>query len=280
MSAAAPCSRYCWGPVHIHSQSESLGTDLWRMAQAVMGIPGLMGEVIESEDTEAQPLTHRVVVHLCLRLMGLMAIGAASILILASGIAVVVEKIVDKMDGLRGVKESVEQFGRALKEQERIIEEFGPLLDLTDKVAEISAKVEQKTEEVKENTRDLDELEAIYPLKAELLERVSGMIRSVETVLPSRNVNSTIQTRIGVLKQIAEEERQMKELAARLHELMASAEKKAEKIEPLVAQATLQTAIKEVQIAGLQQSVGEFVAVTIELGTGGQNGGTIQQVLA
>jgi uncharacterized coiled-coil DUF342 family protein len=256
------------------------------MAQAVMGIPGLIGEVIESEDKKAQSLTQRVVDHLSLRLMGIMAIGAVAMLILASGIAVVVERIVDRIDGLRGVKKSVEQFGHALKEQERIIEEFRPLLELSDKVVEISAKVEQKTEEVKENTRDLDELKANYPLKAELLERVSDMITRVETDLPGRISNppgleeKAIQMRIGVSNQIEEEKRQMKELAARLNGLIASAEKKAEKIAPLVAGATLQTAIKEVQIASLQQSVGEFVAITIEHRTGVPNGDTIQQPLA
>lgn len=280
MSAVVPCSRCCWGPVHVHSQSESLGTDLWRMAQAVMGIPGLMGEVIASKDAEAQPLTQRVVDYLCLRLMGIMAIGAVAMLILASGIAVSVERIVDKMDGLRGVKKSVEQFGHALKEQERIIEEFRPLLDLSDKVHEISAKVEQKTEEVKENTRALDELEASYPSKAKLLEKVSEMITRVEIVLPGQSVSSTIQTRIEVLKKIAEEQRQMKELAMRLNELIASAEKKADKLMPLVAQATLQTAIKEDQIANLQKSVGEFIAITVEPSSGVSNGGAVQQILA
>jgi len=257
------------------------------MAQAVMGIPGLIGEVIESEDTKAQSLTQRVVDHLSLRLMGIMAIGAVAMLILASGIAVVVERIVDRIDGLRGVKKSVEQFGHALKEQERIIEEFRPLIDLSsDLVAKISAKVEQKTEEVKETTRDLDELKANYSSHADQLKRVSDMMTRIETDLPSRISNppgleeKAIQMRIGVSNQIEEEKRQMKELAARLNGLIASAEKKAEKIAPLVAGATLQTAIKEVQIASLQQSVGEFVAITIEHRAGVPNGDTIQQPLA
>ncbi len=272
MSIATSCSHYCWGPIHIHPQSESLSQDLWMIGQSITGIPGLISEVAASQDAEVQPLTERIVDHIYLGLMGFLALSSAPVWLAGAGIALVGEKALESIDVLHGMAIKVEKFGRSLSEQEKIIEEFGPILDLSDKVADISKKAEQKTAELKKSTEALDELEKNYEPNADLLERTSEMLNRLQTALTERISQANITglkekqltARVTVLKQIEKEEHQMKLLAERINEFIERVGGKAQKLDQLQIEATLSTQVKEEQITGLQRDVQSLQTALIQ----------------
>lgn len=214
-------------------------------------------------------MTEKIVDHLCLGFMGLLAFAAAPIWIAGAGATVIVEKALDKIDALHGMATRVEQFGLSLTEQEKIIAEFGPLLELADKVAAITSKAEQKTQELKKSTSELEELAASYQPNADLLEKVSLMITRVHDSLTKRltgieEVN--LQRRLEVVKQIAEEEQQMELIATELRDLIERVSIKAVKLDQLAVETTLATRVKGMQITNLKKSVEIVVELPEETG--------------
>jgi hypothetical protein len=242
------------------------------IGQSITGIPGLISEVAASQDAEVQPLTERIVDHIYLGLMGFLALSSAPVWLAGAGIALVGEKALESIDVLHGMAIKVEKFGRSLSEQEKIIEEFGPILDLSDKVADISKKAEQKTAELKKSTEALDELEKNYEPNADLLERTSEMLNRLQTALTERISQANITglkekqltARVTVLKQIEKEEHQMKLLAERINEFIERVGGKAQKLDQLQIEATLSTQVKEEQITGLQRDVQSLQTALIQ----------------
>jgi hypothetical protein len=205
-----------------------LSQDLLMMGQSMTGMPGLLSEVAARQDSKVQPLAERVVDHVYFGLMGMLALGSAPLWGISAGVAWAGEKFIEKLDVLHGMAANVKKFGRSLDEQEAIIQEFGPLLDLSDKVADLNAKIVKKTADLKQSTGELDELETNYKPHADLLVRVSDMISRLEKALPKRisqkNITGleekTLLLRVTVLKQIEEEESQIGLLSQRLNGLM------------------------------------------------------------
>lgn len=253
---------YFWGLIHIPpTQSGSLAHDMWMMGKAMMGMPGLITEVAAQPARETQPWGERIVDQITLRFMGAMAVGAVPFWLTGTGIVFAFEKVVDLIEILPGMKAKIEQFGRSLEEQQRIIQAFGPLLELADKIEELITKTKQKTEETKKNTQALEELAVSYPPNVDMLEKVSLMITRVETVLKTPKEMKGVEvknfeTRAKVLKQIEEEERQFKELAAELLGIIERVEKKEATLRKQQEEATQRAEKKGDQIDVLQKSVG------------------------
>lgn len=270
MSAnTTPCSCYCVGPVHVHPQS-TVSQDLLMVSQSLAGIPGLLQEAASASDaeTEAQPLTERIVDNIYFSLGGLLALGSSPVVMAGSAIAYVGEQLLATIDVLHGMTKKVEQFGRSLDEQEKIITAFGPLLELPDRIAEISKKTAQKTEKVERSTKELDELAANYPQHADLLARVGDTITRLETSLIPRisaeNINGmqakALAARVKVLEQIAEGERQMKLLAARLNGVITRIGEKDAEFEKIEAKMAASAQAKGAHIDALQSDADSLAA--------------------
>ncbi|HUD01785.1 MAG TPA: hypothetical protein VMR37_05625 [Rhabdochlamydiaceae bacterium] len=197
-----------------------------------------------------------------------MALGSSPVVMAGSAIAYVGEQLLATIDVLHGMTKKVEQFGRSLDEQEKIITAFGPLLELPDRIAEISKKTAQKTEKVERSTKELDELAANYPQHADLLARVGDTITRLETSLIPRisaeNINGmqakALAARVKVLEQIAEGERQMKLLAARLNGVITRIGEKDAEFEKIEAKMAASAQAKGAHIDALQSDADSLAA--------------------
>jgi hypothetical protein len=266
---APPCGSYCLGPVHVHPQT-TLSQDLLMVGHSLAGLPGLLGEASSHQEpqTPAQPLTEKIVDNIYFGVMSVLAVGSAPVLVVSAGVAYVGEKVLETIDILHGMGKKVEEFGRGLSEQEKIIEQlFGPLLALTEKVADLSRKTVERTQEVKNNTSELTQLAASYPVQGPLLERVSALLIHLESDLPPQISHEKISgmkeqaliSRITILKQIADEERILKELAARLNGIMVRVGQKAEILHQLGVEVTQTTQTKDIHLIDLQREA-ELIA--------------------
>ncbi|MBS0649363.1 MAG: hypothetical protein JSS10_09095 [Verrucomicrobia bacterium] len=259
------CTRYCWGPLHIHPQSESLSDDLWRIGTALTRIPGFFEEAASYQDPlrPAEPLTQRVVDNIFLGLMALTALGSAPFVMASSGVAYVGEKFLDKVDILQRVAEKVQIFGVSLKEQEKMIADFKPLLELVDKIPQIAQQAEQKTAAYIESTRELHELQEKYRAHPAILEKISRMIARLQELLPKlieeKKSNALqqrlLKQRLQVAAQISDEEQKIKALQARLQGVVARVQEKNARLQQLTRQVTYSTQRKDQQVEALAAHV-------------------------
>jgi hypothetical protein len=247
------------GPVHVHPQQSTVSQDLLMAGQTLAAIPGLFQEAASAHDA-AQPLKEEIVDKFIFSLGGMMALASSPMLIAGSAIAYVGEKLFATIDSLPGMAKKVEEFGYSLDEQEKIIAKFGPLLELPGRIAEVAKKTEQKTEEVKKSTKELDELAAHYPQHADLLVRVGDTLTRLETVviprISAQNINGmqakAFAARVTVLQQIAKEERQMTLLAARLDSVITRISEKDAEFEKIEAKMAASAQAKGAHIDALQ----------------------------
>jgi len=238
-----------------------LSQDLWMMGQSMMGMPGLLSAVAARQDSEVQPLAERVADHVYFSLMGMLALCSAPFWGVGAGMAWAGERLIEKLDAVHTMGVNVQKFSRSLAEQEALIKAFGPLLDLSDKVADLNVKIVETTATVRQSTRELDELQNNYLPHADRLVRVGDMISRLQRTLPERISHATgleqhtLLTRVAVLKQIEEQERQMKLLGQRLNETIERVGKKAKQLQKIQEQVAQSTQEKGEQIAGLQRDV-------------------------
>jgi hypothetical protein len=249
------CSRYCWGPLHIHPQSENLSNDLWMIGKTLAQIPSFFEEAAAYQDPHrpVQPLIERVVDNIFLGLVGVTALGASPVVVAGAGVAYIGERVLGTVDALHGAAEKTHVFGEALKEQRTLIENFGPLLELTDKIPLLAERAEKKAEAYEENSRKLDELQSNFASKPDVFEKVERVVARLNELLPkmlqektSTGMNALLlKQRLEIVHNISEEERKIKELQARLQGMMSRVQEKDEKLQRLKGQVTYSTQQKD-----------------------------------
>lgn len=266
------CSRYCWGPLHIHPQSEHISDDLWMIGKTLVQVPSFFEEAASYHNPHrpAQPLTERVVDNIFLGLMAVTALSAAPIVMAGAGIAYVGERFLGTVDALHQVAEKTHVFGETLKEQQKLIENFGPLLELKDTIPLLAQQAKEKAEAYQESTSRLDELQNNYASHPDLFEKVRAMIARLNDLLPkllkqkiSTGVNELwLKQRLGIVHKIAEEERKIKELQARLQGIMSRVQEKDERLQCLKGQVTYSTQHKDQLLSAVSTAQGALVVIS------------------
>jgi hypothetical protein len=242
------CSRYCWGPLHIHLQSENLSGDLWMLGKSLARIPGFFEEAASYQDPHkpAQPLSERVVDNIFLGLMTITMLGAAPIVMVGAGIANIGERFLGSVDALPRVAEKTQIFGELLKEEQKLIENFEPLLELADTIPLLAQKAEKKAEAYQESIHRLDELQNNYASNPDLFEKVRGVILRLNDFLTKSLQEKTstgvkallLKQKVEVVQKISEEERKIKELQVRLQGIMSRVQEKDVQLHLLRGQVT------------------------------------------
>lgn len=239
----------------------SLSQEMWMQGKAVLAFPGLIGEALAHPADADQTLTEKVSDYVGLQFLRAVSVVSIPPWFAVTGLVFVGEKAWGLFNGLQEMAAQVRQFGRSLEEQKRIIDEFNPLLQLSEKVVKIGEKVRERKEKIEENTRALKELEANYQPHADLLHRVSDMVVYIKTALEKRLAGllvvqeKALQNRMAVLKDIDEEEKQMKQLTVDLLKLIAQAEEKEKQLTREIERATVMTKEKGQRISDLGKSV-------------------------
>jgi uncharacterized protein (UPF0335 family) len=263
------CTRYCWGPFHAHSQSDSLSRDLWMIGKTLTHLPSLFEGAASYQDPlrSIQPLTQRVVDNIILGFMALTALGAAPVVMASAGTAYVAEQFLGKVDAIPHVAEKVQVRGDLINEQKKLIENFGPLLELPGKIPLLAERAEKKAEQVEKDTEELKELQQNYPSNENLLRTIKESIAHISQNLPSlmAEKNSTgadeqlLQEILNMRRKISEKEEEIKKKGKLLQALMAEARKEQDENDRLEKEMTYLTQRKERQLSTLVQNVDSIV---------------------
>lgn len=248
----------------------TLSGELFNTGLAMTVIPGFLEEVASQPINEAQPLAQRVMDTILGFSFGLLAMSAAPAFMTTSGVAFLGEKIFDKIDVLFDMAIKIKESGRSIKEQEEIIKSFGPLLEISAETLKRLIEVAQeKKVQWETTTLKLKDLEENYPANADLLAIVSQRIDFLQTVLPQLISKDKItvlgqralQSRVELVKQISDEEREAQELMNELTELTQSVGAMVTKLECFEAKTAISAETKGELITGL---LGDFELLTAQ----------------
>lgn len=263
------CSRYCWGPLHIHLQSENLSDDLWTLGKSLARIPGFFEEAASYQDPRnpAQPLSERVVDNIFLGFMAVTMITAAPIVMVGAGIANIGERFLGTVDALPRVAEKTQVFGELLKEEQKLIENFSPLLELADTIPLLAQEAEKKAEAYQASTRRLDELQNHYASNPDLFGKVRMVIIRLNDFLTKSLQEKTstgmkellLKQKVEVVQKISEEERKIKELQVRLQGIVSRVQEKDVQLHRLKGQVTVVTQQKDQLVSAVASASGNKI---------------------
>jgi predicted nucleic acid-binding Zn-ribbon protein len=250
--------------VNQSSLPDTAAGELFNAGLAMTVIPGFLEEVASAPTDEAQPLAQRVMDTILGFSFGSLAMSAAPAFVTASGVALIGEKIFDTIDVLFTMAQKVEESGRSIKEQEEIINSFGPLLEISAKTLEQLTEVAKK-EGVRweTSTLKLKDLEKNYPANADLLAIVSQRITFLQAVLPEliskHNITvqrqDTLTRRIKLIKQISDGEKEAQDLMSELTELTQSVDELVTRIERFEPKTAAGASIQGELIAGIHRDM-------------------------
>ncbi len=244
--------------------AESVSKGLFDFGLAMSLLPGFWGEVASDPKAQPKPLTDRIVGFS----FGMMALGAAPVCAAAAGVAFVGEKMFSTIDVLFEMASKVKESGRSIQEQEKIIQSFGPLLEISaETLEELTKKVQEKKQQWDASTLKLIDLEKKYPANADLLDAVRQRIIFLQDVLPTLISKDKItvlgqrvlQSRIELIQQISEEEREARELMEELTALTQSVSQMVTKIERFEVKTAALTEVKGQLITALHGDVESLI---------------------
>lgn len=263
------CTRFCLGPFHVHSQSDSLSRDLWMIGKALTHLPSLFEGAASYQDPlrSTHPLTQRVVDNIVLGFLALTALGATLIVMVSAVVAYVAEQFLGKIDAIPCVAEKVQVRGDLINEQKKLIQNFGPLLELRDKIPLLAERAEKKAEQLEKGTEELKELQQNYPSNENLLRKVKESIAHISQNLPNlmAEKNSTgadeqlLQAILSMRRKISEKKEEIKKKGKLLQALMAEAREEQDENDRLEKEMTYLTQRKERQLSTLEQNVESIV---------------------
>lgn len=243
------------------------------MGKALARMPGLFEEAASYQDPlrPAPPLSERIVDNMMMGLMALTAMSAAPIVLAGAGVAYAGEKLLNTVDVLHRVADKTHLFGQALKEQQQLIEEFGPLLQLAVKIPPLAEQAEEKAEAYQERSRLLDELKSNYIADPERLKKVSSMIVRFQVLLPQllQEKNSTglqallLKQRLEIAHRISEKEQRINDLQDRLQGVMSRVQEKHQRLQQLRQQVSEMTQKKELQVEAVAKSAEDVRVIVV-----------------
>jgi hypothetical protein len=188
---------------------------------------------------------------------GVLSMSSAPVLVVAAGAAAVSERAFKVLDVLFAMAHQVEESGRSIEAQAEIIKSFGPLLEVSaETIKQLADIAKEKGVQWETSTLKLKDLEKNYPAHADLLEIVKQRITFLQAVLPplvSQNKitvlgQSAITSRIALVHQIAEVEKETDDLMNELAELTQS-----------VSEMVIKLQGSEEKTAQLTQAKGELI---------------------
>jgi hypothetical protein len=242
---------------------------LFNTGLAMTVIPGFLEEVSSAPISENQSLVEKVMDTVLSFSFGSLAMSSVPAFVTASGVALLGEKIFDTLDSLFTMAQNVEESGRSIQEQEKIIKSFGPILEISNETLEqLTAVAKEKGVQWETSTFKLKELEQNYPAHEDLLAIVRERITLLQAVLPQLISKDKITvfgsralaSRAELVKQIAKEEEEATELMKELTELTQSVGEIVTKLEVFEATTTKAAGTKGELIAGLQEDVEALIA--------------------
>lgn len=244
--------------------AESVSKGLFDLGLAMSLFPGFFSEVASDPNAQPQPLTDRIVGFS----FGMMALGAVPFFAAAAGVSFVGGKIFNTIDGLFEMASKVKESGRSIQEQEKIIQSFGPLLEISaETLEELTKKAQEKKQQWDASTLKLINLEKKYPTNADLLDRVRERITFLKDVLPEMISKAKItvlgqivlESRIELIQQISEEEQEARELMEELTALTQSVGQMVTKLERFEVKTAALAEVKGQLITALHGDVESLI---------------------
>ncbi len=248
---------------------ETFSGELLNAGLAMIVTPGFLEEVDSEPNSEGRPLAERIVDSFVGLAFGALSMSSSPVLVAAAGAFAVGEKVLGSLDALFAMADQVEESGRSIEAQAEIIKSFGPLLEIsTDTIKQLAAIAKEKKVQWETSTLRLKDLEKNYPAHADLIEIVKQRIIFLQAVLPplisQKKITvlgqSAIKSRIALVHQIAEEEKETQDLMSELTELTQSVGEMVIKLKEAEAKTTKLTQTKGELILNLQGDIDSLIA--------------------